>query len=186
MKKFLSAIAVAGLVLVSFAGAAGAQDDETTVGTVTADPATVPAAGEHTFTASGEGFIPDSTILLGSCTSPSDTLVPGVSTDEEIVASGGEIDPLADCDLANALTIEVDADGNFTAEVTATVGDNFWVTAGTITGPAQAGGTWIPIVDAAAAGQLAVTGVDSGVLAGAGVAMIALGAVAVRHARRED
>ena len=186
MKKMLSALAIVAMLVLSVGGTAAAQDEEETVfGLVTSDPVTVPAAGEHTVTASGVDFIPDSTILLGSCVSPADTLVPGVSTEEEITAAAGAIDPFADCDIANALTVQTDGDGAFSAEVTATIGDNFFLTAGTITGPPQAGATWIPVVDPAAA-QLAVTGAESGVLAGAGVAMIALGAVAVHRSRRED
>jgi len=183
MRKILSVLAVALLTLLATTGTVAAQD-EPVVGTVTSDPATVPEAGEQTVTASGEGFIPESTILLGSCTSPADTLVPGTSSEEDVLAAAVAIDPFADCDIAGALTIETDADGAFTAEVTAEIGPNFFLTAGTISGPPQQGAIWVPIVPEGAA-QLAVTGVDSGVLAGAGVALIAMGAVAVRRSRQD-
>lgn len=188
MKKILSALTASLLLVMAFATAAGAQD-ETVVGTVTADPATVSEAGEATVTASGEGFLPDSALLLGSCTSPADELVPGVSTPDEIAAAAGAISPLEHCDIANALQVTTDADGNFSQEVTAEIGANFFLTAGTLPGTPnpQAGATWIPIVSAdAAAGQLAVTGVESGVLAGVGAAMVALGAAAVRSSRRRE
>ncbi len=169
------------------ASAAGAQD-ETVVGTVTSDPATVPAAGEYTVTATGAGFVPESLLLLGSCVSPADTLTAGVSTPEEIGAAAGEISPLEHCDIANALQVTTDADGGFTQEVTATIGDNFFLTAGTLPGAGdpQAGAVWVPIVDAAAAGQLAVTGVESGELAGAGIALVVAGAGALHLARRRQ
>ena len=181
MKKILSVLAAAMMLVVSFATSAGAQ----TVGTVESDPATVPAEGEYTVTATGSGFLPDSVLLLGSCTAPGDELVPGVSDADAIGAAAGGISPLEHCDVANALQVTTDADGNFSQEVTATIGPNFFLTAGTLD-QAQTGGVWIPIVDAAAAGQLAVTGVDSGVLAGAGAAMIALGAFAVHTSRRKE
>ncbi len=183
MKKILSVMAASLMFVLSFATVAGAQDS--VVGTVTSDPATVPAAGEYTFTAEGSDFLPDSTLLLGSCTAPGDTLVPGTSTPEEIGAAAGGISPLEHCDVANALQVTTDADGKFSQEVTATIGDNFFLTAGTLDG-AQGGAVWIPIVDVAAAGQLAVTGVDSGVLAGAGAALMVAGAGALHLARRRE
>ncbi len=184
MKKALVALLVAAMTILGMSGVATAQDEEeTVVGTVESDPPAVPAAGEYTVTATGAGFIPDSTILLGSCQSPADTLTPGVSSVEEITAAAGAIDPLANCDLANALTITVDGDGAFEEEVTAEIGDNFFLTAGTITGAPQAGAVWIPIVDPAAA-QLAVTGVESSHLALMGVALVLFGAVAVQAGRR--
>ena len=183
MKKILSAIAAAALLLVTFATAAGAQDQ--VVGTVTADPATVPEAGEHTFTVSGSGFLPDSDLLMGSCTSPADELVPGVSTEEDIAAAGAAINPLENCDLANALAVTTDADGNFEAELTAEIGPNFFVSGGTLD-TSQIGGTWIPIVDPEAAAALAVTGAESSTLALVGAALLAVGMVAVAGARRSE
>ncbi len=183
MKKMLAALLAVALMMLGLTGTASAQDEEPVIGTVESDPPAVPAAGEYTVTATGAGFIPESTILLGSCISPADTLVPGVSTVEEITAAAGAIDALADCDLTTALTIETDADGAFEAEVTAEIGDNFFLSAGTITGAPQAGAVWIPIVDPAAA-QLAVTGVESSHLALLGTALVLFGALAVQVSRR--
>jgi hypothetical protein len=183
MKKILTGLATSLLLVVALGTAAGAQDP--VIGTVESDPATVPEEGEHVVTATGSGFLPDSTLLLGSCTSPAADLVPGVSSLEEITAAAVAISPLANCDLASALQVVTDADGAFTQEVTATIGTNFFLTAGTLD-QAQSGATWIPILDPALAAQLAVTGVDSGMLAGAGLGLMALGAFAVHTSRRKE
>ncbi len=183
MKKILTALATAALLTVTFTSVAGAQDP--VIGTVVSDPATVPEAGEHTVTASGSGFLPDSVLLLGSCTSPADELTPGVSTTEEITAAAGSINPLENCDLTGALQVTTDADGNFTQEVTADIGANFFLTAGTLD-QAQSGATWVPIVDPDAAAALAVTGVESSNLALIGTALLALGTVALLGARRRE
>jgi hypothetical protein len=183
MKKTLTAFAAALLLVMTFSSAAGAQD--THIGTVESDPATVAEAGEHTLTANGSAFLPNTDLLVVACTSPADELVPGVSDLETITAAGFAISPLENCDIANAVQVSTDDDGSFSTELTAEVGANFFFSAGTLDG-SQAGATWIPIVDPAAAGQLAVTGVDSGLLAGAGAALIAMGAFAVRTAGRKE
>jgi len=194
MKKILASLAAALLLVLSLATAVGAQEDPV-VGTVTSDPPTVPTAGEHTLTATGTGFVPDSTLLLGSCTSPADTLVAGVSTPDDITAAAVAISPLEHCDVANALQVTTDSDGSFEQEVTATIGDNFFLTAGTLPGQPdpQQGAVWVPIVaDEAATGaaadeaDLAVTGVESGMLAGVGVALLLIGASAVELGRRRE
>lgn len=183
MKKILTGLATTVLLVMTMATTANAQD--THIGTVESDPASVPEAGEYTLSAIGSDFLPDTDILLVACTSPADELVPGVSTVEEITAAGFAISPLENCDIANAATVSVDSDGAFSAELTVTVGPNFFFSAGTIDGT-QAGAAYVPIVDPAAAAQLAVTGVDSGMLAGAGAALVLMGAVAVRASRKED
>jgi len=182
MKKILTALATTALLLVTFASTAGAQDS--VIGTVTSDPATVTEAGEATVTASGSGYLPDSTLLLGSCASPADELVPRVSTLEELTAAVGAIG-LADCDVATALQVTTDADGNFTQEVTAEIGPNFFLTAATLD-QSQQGAVWIPIVDPAAAAALAVTGTESSTFALIGVALLALGMIAMVGARRRE
>lgn len=180
MKKALAALAAAVLLLISFAGVAGAQDS--VIGTVVSDPATVPEAGEHTVTATGSGYLPDSDLLLGSCTSPAAELVPGVSTPEEITAAAGEISPIVHCDLATALSITTDGDGGFSQEVTANIGPNFFLSAGALD-QSQAGAVWIPIVDPDAP-ALAATGANSSTFALLGAALLAMGFVAVSGARR--
>lgn len=182
MKKILSALAAVTLLLVTFASAAGAQDP--VIGTVESDPATVAEAGEHTVTATGSGYLPDSTLLLGSCTSPADELVPGVSTLEDIGAAAGAIG-IANCDVAGALQVTTDGDGNFSQEVTAEIGANFFLTAATLD-QSQTGAVWIPIVDPEAAAALAVTGTESSTLALIGAALLAVGMVAVAGSRRSE
>lgn len=196
MRKLLTALLAVLVASLSFMGAAGAQDAH--IGTVESDPASVPEAGEYTLTANGSDWLPDTSILLTACVSPADTLVPGVSTLDEIVAAAGEISPLEHCDLATAAPIDVDSDGNFSAELTATVGDNFFFSAGALDG-SQAGATWIPIVDPAAAAaaaddaaeeepaeeeDLAETGVETGLLAVVGTAVLGAGVMVAREARR--
>ena len=201
MRKALAAMVAIVLASLSMAGTAQAQD--AVIGTVTSDPATVPAAGEYTMTATGADFIPDTSVLLVACVSPADTLVPGVSELEEITAAATAINALADCDIANAQNVETDGAGGWTAELTAEVGDNFFLSAGALDG-SQAGATWIAIVpeaaadDAAddeadaeedagddeAAADLADTGVETGLLAVVGTAVLGAGVLAVREGRR--
>lgn len=203
MRKFVIALAAVFIASLGLVGAAGAQDAH--IGTIEADPASVPEAGEYTLTANGSGWLPDTSILLTACVSPADTLIPGVSDLDTIVAAAGEIEPLSHCDLATAVPIDVDSDGNFTAELTAEVGDNFFFSAGALDG-SQAGAAWIPIVDAAAAEEpaaeeepaeeeaaaeeepaeeaLAETGVETGLLAVVGTAVLGAGVMVAREARR--
>lgn len=143
MRKALIAAVAIVLASMGLAGTASAQD--AVIGTVTADPAQVPAPGEYTFSATGADFIPETQILLVACVSPAETLVPGESDLEAITAAATAIDALADCDIGNAQNVDVDADGAWAAELTATVGDNFFLSAGALDG-SQAGATWIAIV----------------------------------------
>jgi hypothetical protein len=206
MRTFVIALAAVFIASLGLVGAAGAQDAH--IGTIDADPATVPEAGEYTLTANGSGWLPDTSILLTACVSPADTLVPGVSDLDTIVAAAGQIEPLSHCDLATAVPIDVDSDGNFTADLTAEVGDNFFFSAGALDG-SQAGAAWIPIVDPAAAAAaeeeaaeeepaeeeaaeeepaeeeaLAETGVETGLLAVVGAAVLGAGVMVGREARR--
>ena len=183
MKKLLAVLAATLIATLAFAVPAGAQD--AVRGTMVADPPTVPEAGEYEFTITGTEFIPETDILLTSCTAPGDALVPGVSTDEEIVSTGEGIaaDILGNCDIPNAINVTTDAEGGFTATLTATVGDNTFINAGTLDA-SQTGGTWVPVVDAEAAAALAVTGVDSADIALIGVMFLLVGALAVVASRR--
>ena len=199
MRKALAAMVAIMLASLSMAGTAQAQD--AVIGTVTSDPATVPAAGEYTMTATGTDFIPDSSVLLVACISPADTLVPGTSDLEEITAAATTINALADCDIANAQNVEVDSSGSWTADLTAEVGDNFFLSAGALDG-SQAGATWIAIVPAGAAddsaeddaaedeaaeeddADLADTGVETGLLAVVGTAVLGAGVLITREGRR--
>lgn len=202
MRKALVAVLAIILASLSLVGTASAQD--AVVGTIESDPATVPEAGEYTMTATGSDFIPDTAILVLKCVSPADTLVPGVDDLESITAAALEIDPLADCDIAAAQNVEVDGDGGWTAELTAEVGDNFFLSAGALDG-SQAGAVWIPVVPAGAADdaaaddeaaddeeeaaddeeeELAETGVETGLLAVVGTAVLGAGVLLAREGRR--
>jgi hypothetical protein len=181
MRKALVVMVAIVLASLSLAGTAQAQD--AVIGTVTSDPATVPEAGEYTMTATGSDFIPDTAVLLVACVSPADTLVPGTSDLEEITAAAVAINALADCDIANAQNVEVDGDGAWSAELSATVGDNFFLSAGALDG-SQAGATWIAIVPGAADSELAETGVETGLLAVVGTAILGAGVLLAREGRR--
>ena len=192
-RSVLAAMVAMVLVSLSLAGTAQAQD--AVIGTVTSDPATVSAPGEYAMTATGADFIPDTSVLLVACVSPADTLVPGASDLEEITAAAAEISALVDCDIANAQNVEVDSGGAWSASLTATVGDNFFLSAGALDG-SQAGATWIAIVPAAPAttdaddaeeeedAELAETGVETGLLAVIGTAVLAAGVLVTREGRR--
>ena len=188
MKKLFGIFAIALVLGLIFASPARAQDDPV-VGTVVSDPATVPAAGEYTLTANGSGYLPDTQILLGACIAPVDTLVAGVSTEEDVTAAAGSIDPLADCDLASAATVDVDSDGNFSQDWTGSVGDNFFFSAGALD-QSQVGAVWVPIVAAQEGGddgaeeELADTGLSSDVVAVLAAALVAGGLIALASARR--
>lgn len=202
MRKALVAILAIVVASLSLIGTASAQD--AVVGTVESDPATVPEAGEYTLTANGSDFIPDTAILVLKCVSPADVLVPGVDDLESITAAALEIDPLADCDIGAAQNVDVDGDGNWTTELTAEVGDNFFLSAGALDG-SQAGATWVAVVpeaaeeepaeedaeeeeaddeDAADDTALADTGVETGLLAVVGTAVLGAGVLLVREGRR--
>ncbi|MEM7094225.1 MAG: hypothetical protein AAF567_14580 [Actinomycetota bacterium] len=183
MRKFIAILAAALMASLAFAGTAAAQ--EAHIGMLESDPPIVPEAGEYTLTATGTDWLPDTSILLVSCISPADTLTFGESSVEEITEAALAIDPLTHCDLATAVPIDVDGDGNFSAELTAEVGDNFFFSAGALDG-SQAGATWIPIGDPAAAAGLADTGVETGLLAVIGTAVLGAGVLVVREARRHD
>lgn len=198
MRKALIVLVAMVLASLSLAGTAQAQD--VVIGTVVAEPATVPEAGEYTMTATGSDFIPDSSVLLVKCISPADTLVPGVSDLEEITAAATAIDALTDCDIAAAQNVDVDSDGAWSAELTAEVGDNFFLSAGALDG-SQAGATWVAIVPEAATTDaddsedaedaeeeaeedLAETGVETGLLAVIGTAVLGAGVLVTREGRR--
>ena len=205
MRKALIALVAMVLASLSLVGTAQAQD--AVIGTVVSDPATVPAPGEYTMQATGSDFIPDTQVLLVACTSPAATLVPGQSDLEEITAAATEINALADCDIAAAQNVEVDGDGAWSAELTAEVGDNFFLSAGALDG-SQAGATWIAIVpegageeeeaaeeepaeeeeaaeeEAAEDEELADTGVETGLLAVVGAAVLGAGVLVAREGRR--
>ena len=127
MKRIMALAALTSVVaLFAFTTQAAAQD--VVQGTLTADPATVPAEGEYTFTVSGSGFIANTSVSLLPCTLPGDPLSPA-SSPEAIGAAFSALAPISgDCDLGKVLPTPIDADGSFSVQHTATVGQNFaWV-----------------------------------------------------------
>ena len=127
MKRILTVMALASvLALFAFANQASAQD--LVIGTLSADPPTVPTEGEHAFTVTGSGFIPNTSVFVLPCTLPGDPLSPASSA-EAIEAAALSINATGgDCNLGNLTPAAIDADGAFSAQVTASVGANFaWV-----------------------------------------------------------
>lgn len=119
MKRIMALTAAASLLaLFALTSQASAQDGPT----LTADPATVPAEGEHTFTLSGSGFTPGLALFVLPCTAPGEPMTP-----ENVAQAIGAIEQ-AHCDLTNMTQVEVGADGAFSLAATATVGQNFvWI-----------------------------------------------------------
>ena len=144
MKRIMALAALASVVaLFAFTTQAAAQQ----IGTLTADPPTVPAEGEYTFTVTGSGFIPSTSVFVLPCTLPGDPLTPASSA-EEIGASIAALDATGgDCNVGNLTPAAIDGDGNFTAEVTAPVGQNFAWVAGDAPPSTQRGFVPIFIVD---------------------------------------
>ena len=178
MRRLTSAVAISVVTIMTLGAQAGAQD---VIGEIIADPPSVPEAGDYEITANGSGMIPDTGIIMTVCVSPADELVPGVSTEEEIIEAATMIG-LENCDLAGALSVSVDSAGDFTATMTVTVGPNTFLSAGDVA-LTQAAVTWIPIVSAAPT-ELAETGAESLPFVLVGFALIGLGAIAILGSRR--
>ncbi len=187
MKK-LSVIGLVVAFLALFAGPVVAQDGPA----MTVEPSSVEAAGTYDFTVSGEGFTAGNSIFILPCA--------GAEGDLQVLADG---DSSALCDLASLTPVSIGDDGTFTVEVTGyEVPD-----VGLAIGGGDAGG-----VDAASAlvtvgdgggdeaadeeepaeeeeateeeSDLAETGAETGILVGAGAALLGLGFVATRAGRR--
>ena len=100
-----------------------APEPEMTGPKLVANPATVPSAGQHTFTVTGTGFVPNSQLYLLECT------IPGapVSADTpaaQLEAALAQVTQ-ANCNLGTFQIVFVGSDGSFSATKTATVGQNF-------------------------------------------------------------
>ena len=90
------------------------------------DPPTVPSVGDYNFTINGTGFVLDSPASVVICTIPGAPI--SIETPvQELSNALAAIGP-ADCDLSTIETVDVDPDGSFSVERSATVGPNFaWV-----------------------------------------------------------
>lgn len=125
MRKILAFAALASLMALSgLTGPVSAQD----VQTLSADPPTVPAEGEHSFTVTGSGFTVASVFVL-PCTYPGDPLTPA-STQAEVVAALTSINSSTDCDLGRLTPAPIGADGTFSVDVTGDIVQNFAWAAG--------------------------------------------------------
>ena len=119
MKRIMAlTAAVSLLALFALTSQASAQDGPS----LTADPATVPAEGEYTFTLSGSGFTAGLALFVLPCTAPGEPMTPENAA--QAIAAIGQ----TDCDLGSMTPTVVGADGTFSLAATATVGQNFvWI-----------------------------------------------------------
>ncbi len=179
----LMMLGMALALIAVFAAPAQAQDGPT----LTVEPATVDAAGEQEFTVTGEGWTATPPIFVLPCTIPES-------------GDAADID-VASCDTGN-LTPGQPEDGSFTVTVTYDVpAEGMAIVAGDAAQTEAAGA--VVTVGAADSGEgegegedgaaedegaedeeLANTGVESGLLAIIGVAVIAGGTMVVRTSRR--
>ena len=123
MKRIMALVALVSVVaLFAFTTQAAAQDGPS----LSADPPTVAAEGEHSFTVSGAGFSPGISLFVLPCTIPGDPV--SVSTPlPELAAALGSI-TVADCNMSSLTPVAAGDDGSFSVSVTGTVGANFaWI-----------------------------------------------------------
>lgn len=182
----LMALGMALALIAIFAAPAQAQDGPT----ITVDPASVDAPGDYDFTVTGEGWTAAPPIFIVPCEAP----------------ASGDIADLdsSTCDTGN-LTPATPADGAFEVTVSYTVPEGGIVIAASDAAQSEAAGVVVSIGaaddggdDAADDGEgegegeaegdedLAETGVESGALAIAGIAILAAGAMVVGTSRRND
>ena len=178
-RKTLITVAIAIGLVAAMAMPASAQD----VQTLTADPASVDAPGEATFTLSGTGFTVIPTFVLPCFDTAT---VEEVLEARESGSDGG-------CDLAQVTTITEFGDGgSFTVEVTYEVPEGgFCIIAGD-QGQTEGGFACIGIGAQEDAGaedgegeeELANTGIESALLGIIAAALLAAGAMVLTSSRR--
>ena len=160
MKRIMALTALVSVVaLFAFTSQATAQDEPS----LTADPATVAAEGEHSFTVSGAGFTPGLALFVLPCTIPGDPLTPA-STPAEIGAGLAAVDATGgDCILDSLTLMPVTAgdDGTFSVQRSANVGQNFAWAAGDVA-QTEVGSALIFIVDPMDDGMIPEGGADTG------------------------
>lgn len=158
-----------------FATPAAAQDGPS----ITVEPASVEAAGETEFTITGAGWTAAPPIFVLPCFT--------VTTPEEITEQGA-----AACDTA-ALTPATPADGAFEVTVTYDVPEAGMCIAAGDAAQSEAGFACIAVgaaaeeeapAEEAEEEELAETGIESGLLAIIGVAVLAAGAMVLSSTRR--
>ncbi|MEM7288020.1 MAG: hypothetical protein AAF480_16840 [Actinomycetota bacterium] len=169
-KAICSALAILGLAV--FAAPASAQDGPS----ITVDPPSVEAAGDHDLTVTGEGFSVDVVVL--PCAPVEDFAT---------------FNPLTSCDLGGAVPASPDDSGSFSVTVSFSVPEEGL---GIVVGDqAQTEAAFANVTIGAAADEgggegaeeeLADTGVESGLLAVIAVAVVAAGALLTAAARRRS
>lgn len=177
MRTKILLVAVVAALLGLFAAPAGAQDGPT----LTAEPATVEAAGDVEFTITGSGWTAAPPIFVLPCEVPEDGDFSNLS------AENG-------CDAGNLTPATPDADGNFTVTATYTVAENGLAIAAGDAASTEA--AFVAITVGAAQEEapaeepeeetLAETGVESGLLAVVALALVAGGAMVVQTNRRHS
>ena len=190
MKKILAFTALAGLIaLFGLTSIVSAQDGPS----LTADPSTVPAEGDYTFTVSGSGFTVASVFVL-PCIIPGDPLA-RTASQTEIDAAFANINSATDCDLSKLTPATIGSDGTFTVQATGTIVQNFAWAAGDA-GQTETAAAPVFIVDSddmvpmggadTGFGGMAETGGNSvAVPLAAGLAFLVLGGAAIAY-RRND
>ncbi len=184
MKK----ISLLGLLVALFAMFTGVASAEGHSPVLTADPGSVDAAGEHTFTVSGEDFTPGNSIFVLPCAGAEGSL--------EAMAEG---DATALCDIGNLTPAVIGDDGTFSVEVTYDVPEIGLVVSGGDAGGVDGAATLVTVGAAqaeeapaeeaaeeapAADADLAQTGVETPVMVGLGTMLLGAGFVATRAGRR--
>ena len=176
IRTFVAALLVATFALFG-ASPAFAQGP-----TLTADP--VAAAGENTGTITESGFPADLAGFMFPCADAG-------SAEEWIAAPTADV-----CDTGALVPVTVDADGNFSADITLDVPDG-----GTVVGFGDAAQTIASAVDVVVGGgdaaaeeaapaeepadaDLAQTGVETPIMVGLGVVLLGAGIGATRAGRR--
>ena len=109
-----------------------APEPEMTGPKLVADPATVPSAGQHTFTVTGSGWRPGLAVNVLVCTSPN-PINSGMSQQQidQAVAPISQ-NPFGHCNLGSAVPVTANSNGSFTISWTGSIGPNAVLAGGDI------------------------------------------------------
>ena len=109
-----------------------APEPEMTGPKLVANPATVPSAGQHTFTVTGSGWRPGLAVNVLVCTSPN-PINSGMSQQQidQAVAPISQ-NPFGHCNLGSAVPVTAGSDGSFTISWTGSIGPNAVLAGGDI------------------------------------------------------
>lgn len=173
MKKLIAALAASVLLVVSMAGTASAQEP---TGVLEINPTTVDAAGDQEFTVALSGFTPGLALFVLPCEAPADGDI-------------ASLDLATACDQANLTPVVADDNGNGTITNTYTVTDSGLIIVAGDAAQTEFGIAVVPPPGADAGGsddggELADTGVETGLLAVIATTMVAGGVMVVRQTRK--